>query len=226
MELYRISNLPPAGKVFVGIFTALALCVCIWAVHIFYLEEVSDSDEYAVFTWGFDYGVTDAESAAEHLLAEDPQAVHAPVWDSNQAGQEETLDVDELAEELSEHAGEVEMYDGDYDDYAGNEMDDEYENEYHENVGLAHTHMNGQTLLFFAIGLVFLFTSASPRLKKIVYWLFGLSVFAHAVGLTGEGYSWIFDGLLFVSGAVILIMIIVMAVIIFRDLGKSSAAGN
>lgn len=222
MELYRISNLPPAGKVFVGIFTALALCVCIWAVHIFYLEEVADSDEYTVFMWDFDEGATDAESVAEQVLAEDPEAVHAPVWDSNQAGQEETLGVEELADELSDRSTEIEGYNGDYDEYAGDEM----ENEYHENVGLAHTHINGQTLLFFAIGLVFLFTSASACLKKTVYWLFGLSVFAHAVGLTGKGYHWVFDGLVLVSGAVILVMIIVMAVIIFRDLSKSSAAAN
>lgn len=222
MELYRISNLPPAGKVFVGIFTALALCVCIWAVHISYLEKVAEGDEYAEFWMDYDEGSGEAVAVAEQVLAEDPEAVHAPVWDSNQAGQEETLGVEELADELSEHAATTEEYDGDYDEYAGDEM----ENEYHENVGLAHTHINGQTLLFFAIGLVFLFTSASACLKKTTYWLFGLSVFAHAVGLTGEGYHWVFDGLVLVSGAVILVMIIVMAVIIFRDLGKSSATAN
>jgi uncharacterized membrane protein len=223
MELYRISNLPPAGKTFVGIFTALALCICLWAVHIFYIEKIAESDEHAMFAWDYDESPGNAEAVAEHLLAEDPEAVHAPVWDSNQAGQEETLGVDELADELSDHAAATDEYDGDYDEYAG---DDEGEHDYHENVGLAHTHMNGQTLLFFAIGLVFLFTSASACLKKVVYWLFGLSVFAHAVGLTGGGYNWIFDALLMISGAVILIMIIVMAVVIFRDLAKPAEASN
>jgi hypothetical protein len=226
MELYRISNLPPAGKVFVGIFTALALCVCLWAVHITYLERLAEGDEYAEITTDYDAASTDAEAVAEQVLTEDPEAVLAPVWDSNQAGQEETLDVEELTDELSEHVATTEEYNGDYDEYADAEGDDEYENDYRDNVALAHTHVNGQTLLFFAIGLVFLFTSASAYVKKTVYWLFGPSVFAHAVGLTGEGYHWVFDGLVFVSGAVILIMIIVMAVIIFRDLGKPSAAVN
>ena len=220
MELYRISGLPPAGKLFVGIFTALVLCVCLWSVHVFYIEEFADDYEFEEVAFDYDEPAYDAEEVAEQLLTEDPDAVHAPVWDSNQAGLEETLDVEELAEELSEHAREVETYDGDYDDYVDLEAG---ENQYHENVGLAHTHISGQALLFFAIGLVFLFTSASTGFKKTVYWLLGLSIVAGTVGFTGAGYHTIFDILAIVGGAGLLIMVVIMAVIIFRDLGRKSA---
>src|SRR3989304_5576519 len=53
---------------------------------------------------------------------------------------------------------------------SGEEHEDEHGDLRH-NLGLAHTHINGQTLLFLAIGLVFLFTSVSPGRKKTVYWV-------------------------------------------------------
>jgi hypothetical protein len=92
------------------------------------------------------------------------------------------------------------------------------------NLGLAHTHINGQTLLFFAMGLVFLFTSAKPKIKKTVFWSLGLSVLTHVIGLSGEGYHWIFDDLLTLSGVVMLITIVYMALLIFVDLARNVAA--
>jgi hypothetical protein len=88
-------------------------------------------------------------------------------------------------------------------------------------LGLAHTHVNGQTLLFFAIGVVFLFTSVAPTTKKIIYWVFGLGVVMHAAGLTGQGYHWIWDDLLAMTGVLMLVVIVYMALMIFVDLGKS-----
>jgi len=101
-------------------------------------------------------------------------------------------------------------------------------NEEHEdlghNLGLAHTHINGQTLLFFAIGLVFMFTSAKPKIKKIIFWTLGLSVLAHAVGLSGEGCHRILDDMLALSGVVMLATIAYMALMIFVDLARDGAA--
>jgi hypothetical protein len=56
--------------------------------------------------------------------------------------------------------------------------------------------------------------------KKIVYWIFGFSVLAHAVGLSGEHYLWLFDDILAASGFAILALIAYMALRIFVDLGK------
>ncbi len=145
LQNVSLANLPPYGKLFVGIFTTLMLFVCLWAVLIFYVEKGMIVDN-------------------EHHPESQPDFEH--------------------------------------------------------NVGLAHTHINGQTLLFFAIGLVFVFSSTARKTKKLCLWLFGVSVLAHVVGLTSEGYHWVFDDLLAVSGVIILVVIIFMAFRIFVDLGK------
>lgn len=88
------------------------------------------------------------------------------------------------------------------------------------NVKLAHTHINGQTLLFFATGLVFLFTSIKPKIKKTVFWIFAVSVVVHNIGLTGENYHWIFEELIMASGILILTSIAYMAFMIYADLLK------
>ena len=100
--------------------------------------------------------------------------------------------------------------------------DDDHEPESHlrHNLGLAHTHVNGQTLLFFALGAVFVFTSVKKRTKKIVLWTFGLSILVHAIGLSGEGFHWIFDDLLAISGVIMLVLIAYMCMMIYVDLGR------
>lgn len=88
------------------------------------------------------------------------------------------------------------------------------------NVALAHTHINGQTLLFFATGLVFLFTSVPAKIKKIVFWVFGLSVIIHNIGLSGHGVNSLYDDMLAVSGVLILVSILYIVLMVFVDLGK------
>ena len=89
------------------------------------------------------------------------------------------------------------------------------------NLGLAHVHVNGQSLLFFALGAVYLFTSVKLRTKKIVLITFGISILVHAVGLSGEGFHWFFDDILAVSGVVMLALIAYMCLMIYVDLGRS-----
>ncbi|HEX2897571.1 MAG TPA: hypothetical protein VHP63_05930 [candidate division Zixibacteria bacterium] len=88
------------------------------------------------------------------------------------------------------------------------------------NVKLAHTHINGQTLLFFSMGLIFLFTSAKPKTKRIVYWIFAVSVVVHNIGLTGENFHPLYEDMLIVSGILILASITYMAFIVYADLLK------
>lgn len=96
--------------------------------------------------------------------------------------------------------------------------------QFEHNVKLGHTHINGQTLLFFAMGLVFLFTSIKPKVKKLVLWTFGGSVLVHAIGLTGQNYHWFFDDILALSGVSILVTISFMAFMVFADLAKKRQA--
>lgn len=86
------------------------------------------------------------------------------------------------------------------------------------NLGMAHTHINGQTLLFFALGALFLFTSVSAGRKKMVYLLFSGSILMHAIGLSGEGFYSIFDDLLAISGFLILMAMLYMSLMIYIDL--------
>ena len=91
------------------------------------------------------------------------------------------------------------------------------------NVKLAHTHINGQTLLFFAIGLVFLFTSVKAKIKKTVLWVFAVSVFIHAFGLTGQHFHWFYDEILAISGFLILGSIAYMSFVIYVNLLEKPA---
>ncbi len=88
------------------------------------------------------------------------------------------------------------------------------------NLELAHVHVNGQTLLFFALGAVFLFTSVSRRVKKTTLWAFALTIVMHTAGLTGEGYHWVFDDMLAISGVLMLVLIAYMCFMIYVDLGQ------
>lgn len=91
------------------------------------------------------------------------------------------------------------------------------------NVKLAHTHINGQTLLFFAMGLVFLFTSARPKIKKLIFWVFAISIVIHNIGLTGENFHWLYYEMVAVSGVLILVCLAYMAVVIYADLLRKPA---
>ncbi len=90
-----------------------------------------------------------------------------------------------------------------------------------ENVGLAHTHINGQTLLYFALGFIFLFTTISEKKKKQILILLTLSILIHAIGLSGEGFHWLFDDILALSGIVMLALFIYMLYCIVIDLGRT-----
>ena len=197
----QLRNLPPYAKTFVGIFTALILCVCVWAVWIYSVR----------------YGSVDPQNLPAYLqkrelkadieeLKNDSNAVIAPVWNDSQAGQERPVDSATL-EALKRQPVQGR-------DEAGNGYDP------NEDLGLAHTHVNGQTLLFFAMGLIFLITSATPRIKTTIYVVFGVCILSHNLGLSFRSRLGVFDDMLAISGILILLTIAYMAFIIFSDLAK------
>ncbi|MCP4684849.1 MAG: hypothetical protein GY867_05300 [bacterium] len=100
----------------------------------------------------------------------------------------------------------------------------EFEDRLKHNLELAHVHVNGQTLLFFALGAVFLFTSVRRKVKKLVLWAFALTIVLHTVGLTGESYHWIYDDMLAISGVLMLVLIAYMCFMIYVDLGRKRKA--
>ncbi len=254
IEKYRLSDLPPYAKLFVAIFTTLMLLVLVWVGFIYWVEKgMIDESVRPEYLEMNDLGsatepvedVFEAESIEDYemqedagLLAEDSEAVLAPIWDSTFAGRDTHVDSATNIEAFRERDSAIESeareygYEKDYGAGTGydfpprsgepREFDvDRFDrNDFRENVGLAHTHINGQTLLFFAIGLVFLFTSRPVKIKKIVYWIFGVSVLTHAIGLSGEGYHWFFDDILALSGVAMTVVMAYMALMIFVDLAK------
>ncbi len=222
-ERHALSTLPPWAKLFVGLFVSLMLCICFWATWIFYESQgVVNPDRLPAYLKPdtTDVSMKELPKSVRSDLAEimsDSAAVLAPRWDTQQAGLESRLDSaaivriarNAIRDSLDEIAGDADL-----------EPAIQPPGMFRHNLGLAHTHVNGQTLLFFAMGFVFLFSSAKPKVKRILYLVFGVSILCHAIGLTGHLYSWFFDDLLVVSGMAILGSIVYMAMIIYVDLGR------
>jgi hypothetical protein len=207
-ELKPLSSFPPIAKLFIGLFTTLMLLVCLWTVWIYTVSEgeVDEHPAVSVLTPGDEI----------EAIATDSETALAPIWDTGHAGEPEPLDsarIDTM-ESMTDLAN---GYDGVGDD---NEYAGAAESHLRHNLGLAHMHVNGQTLLFFALGGVFLFTSVKLWIKKIVLWVFAIMIVCYTIGLTGEGYYSYFDDLLALSGLVLLALIAYMALMIYVDLGR------
>ncbi len=217
-EQFRLSNLPHHAKWFVGIVTALMLCVCLWAMWIFYERKGRVTAETVLPAY---LQKADREQAVklppdvQNDVAEiqaNSNSVVAPQWDSQTAGKERPIDSATIAK--------IETKAVNPDD----DNDWQEEKRFSHNLGLAHTHINGQTLLFFAMGLLYLFSSATPKNKKIIFIIFGISILVHGIGLTGQHFYEIFDDLLALSGVAILVLMAYMAFRIFVDLGHGPKA--
>jgi len=215
-DSYRLWMLPHYAKVFVGLFTTLMLCVCFWASWIFYLENgrVAESNlpahviDQPSITGQTSEQEGEPEQDIEEILT-DSSAVMAPIWDETHHGEEQHLDSADLLKKMQEQEKSAESQQREAD-----------RPPLRENIGLAHTHINGQSLLFFALGLIFLFTSVSPKMKTAMVSIFGVAVISHNVGLSGRGYHPIFDDILAISGVLILFSIVYMALMIFAELAK------
>ena len=225
MEQFRLQNLPSYAKLFVALFTTLMLLVVAWSMVIFYVdkgmvEEGSRPDYYD--QWGAQSdspAISDSEATAINVdvdaISGDEDAVLAPIWDSAVAGKELHVDSATMKSAFADKERQS-------DQEALEPVPDSvpFYAQLRRNVGLAHTHVNGQTLLFFSLGLIFLFTSVSSGRKKLVLWIFAVAVLTHAIGLTGETFSWFFDDILAVSGVTLLVVIAYMAFLIYVDLAK------
>jgi hypothetical protein len=208
-DLRPLSSFPQIAKLFIGLFTTLVLCVCLWAVWIYTVGKGEGNEELAVAN-------LTAQDEIDAIAA-DSEAVLAPIWDLGHAGQGIPLDSGEI-DTMEESADLVEGYDG-----VGNDQEysEEAESQLRHNLGLAHVQVSEQTLLFFALGAVFLFTSVTLWLKKLVLWAFAAMILAHAVGLSGSGYHWIFAVMQTLSGVILLALIAYMCLMIYADLGRS-----
>jgi hypothetical protein len=194
-EKFNLTMLPSHGKLFVGIFTALVLVVMIWAGGLAIIESgIFGSDENEMEAQAaYDY------QADMDAIKTDSQAVTAPDW--TDSGQEEPITNEDLGK------------------FAGSSEQTTWE-KFVDNLKLGHVHLNGHTALFFAIGVLFFFSTASIKMKKIVYWVFGPAILIHAIGLAGTDTCPYAKILIYIGGPLILLSVFYMSIKIFSDLRK------
>jgi hypothetical protein len=200
------------------------LFICLWAVFLFYVDKGMVSEgalpPYLLpeNSLSQEYIPTQEEITEDiEILSEDSLARLAPIWDSILSGEDVSVDSVTIAKYFSNIKQA--------DVKAKDEKESEHEQLRH-NVGLAHTHINGQTLLFFALGFVFLFTSIKPKMKKILLIIFGTAILMHAIGLSGEGFHWFYDDILALSGLTLLVIIPYICFLIFVDLLRKPYVGQ
>lgn len=86
----------------------------------------------------------------------------------------------------------------------------------YENFKLGHTHLNGQSLVYFSLMVLFLLSSASERSKILWGVLFAFAVVLHTFGLFFM-HKEAFALLLRVSGGLLALAISVMCLYVFVD---------
>lgn len=83
-----------------------------------------------------------------------------------------------------------------------------------------------QALLVSGFGVVFLFTSAKMKVKKLVLWLFAGSIVIHTAGLSLKGRYTFLDEVLLVNGLVMLLLVGFMCYAIYSRFGKRRRVDN
>ncbi len=93
----------------------------------------------------------------------------------------------------------------------------------YENFKLGHTHLNGQSLVYFTLMVLFLMSTASERAKILWGVLLAFSVVLHTFGLFFM-HKELFALLLRISGSLLALSITVMCAYVFVDTVKRPQA--
>lgn len=93
----------------------------------------------------------------------------------------------------------------------------------YENFKLGHTHLNGQSLIYFSLIILFLISTASERMKILWGVLLAISIIVHTFGLFFM-HKDLFALMLRFSGGLLALSVTVMCAYIFVDTVKRPAA--
>ncbi len=221
---WQLRYLPGYARFFVALVTGLMVFVTLFAAWLYTVEsgQVDPTKMPAYLLEGSAKPIPADLAADLDEIAADSALVAAPIWDTLSRGQEHEF--------VSEHDHREEVIDSllatsvpaGYGLYGIADSGLSYRGKtlLRENLGLAHTHVNGQTLLFFALGLLYCLTSQSAGRKKLLLGLFGGLVLLHNGALVGRGFHPLFDDLLMISGIGLLSVIIYYAAAIAIDLAR------
>jgi len=199
-ENIKLSRLPGYGKLFVALFTVLVILVVLWMVLLGAMESGIIGEPVQRFDYEAAEEALDQE--IEAIMA-DEQAVTAPNW--TDSGQQEPITPED--EEI-------------FEEYAEEELP--FWELFREKVGEGLEHISSQALIFFALGLLFLFTGYSIGIKKFFYWLLAILIALYAIGTSGHGFCWPADFLFYSACPLILIILFIMAIMVLKDLGRKA----
>jgi len=204
---FNLTKLPPYGKLFVSLFCVLILFVVLWMSILGLMEAriigAPTYDEEEAFE---EY---DAQADLE-TIALDDEAVTTPDWsDSGEQKQIESEDIPEYEEYAEEQFSE--------DEYALT-----FWEKFEENIEWSMGHLSTQTLLFFALGLLFIMTTYSAGVKKFFLWLLALLMILHTLGITGIDFCWPAQLLTWVGGPMLLIVLFIMDLMILVNLRQKA----
>lgn len=93
----------------------------------------------------------------------------------------------------------------------------------YENFKLGHTHLNGQSLIYFSLIVLFLFSTASEKMKVLWGVLLAISIIVHTFGLFFM-HKEAFAIMLRFSGGLLALSVTIMCAYIFVDTVKRPTA--
>ena len=202
LENFNLPKLPPYGKLFVSLFCILILMIVVWMTVLGLMEaKIIGAPEF------------DEESAIEEYdaqadiqtIALDDQAVTPPDW--SDSGEQEPIESEDIDE---------------YEEFAEEQFDEEdyaltFWEKFKENMEWSMGHLSTQTILFFALGFLFVLTTYSAGVKKLFLWLLGIFSIVHAFGIAGFDFCWPATVFTWIGGPLLLIIMFIMALMILLN---------
>ena len=202
-EQYSLSKWPSYGKTFVAVFALLIIGIVLWM----FILGAMESKMFCSGPTYDEYGVVPEKEAMEPLF-EESELVTPPDW--TDSGEQKVItkgDADDFRN---------------LDDYGELEPNVSFWNQFSANMGWSIEHFASESMLFFAVGFLFLFTGYSTKTKRFLIVWTGVLIVLHAFGTAGFGFCWPSDFLMYGIGPLLLLTLLLMAVMILKDLGRKS----
>jgi len=202
---FNLTKLPPYGKTFVAFFALLVIFIVIWMsiLGLMGIGFIGETDQYSAdYTDQEQYLEYDAQTDINTIMSDD-SAVTPPDW--SDSGEQEEIEPDDVDE---------------FEDYAEEQEDQLLWLQFEGNMVEAIGHIGTQAVLYFAVCLLFGFTTYSAGLKKTFFMILGILLIGHLFGLSGKGLCWPADFLTYFCGPLILIIFFVMSLMILVNLKK------
>jgi len=206
-ENFNLTKLPPHGKLFVSLFCVLVLLVVGWMTVLGLMEAkilgAPEFDEESAFE---EY---DAQADIQ-TIALDDQAVTTPDW--SDSGDQEPIGPEDIDE---------------YEEYAEEQFDEEeyaltFWEKFRENMEWSMGHLSTQTILFFALGFLFVLTTYSAGIKKLFIWLLAIFTIVHAFGIAGFEFCRPATMFTWIGGLLLLIIMFIMSLMILVNVRKKA----